>query len=196
MPQRVPATDQEAVQQPQLDEYVTPRRTTRAISLTRTKPTTALNTFQILIENEIREMATHEIRVRTPLMDSILSWKIRGLNGPNKQEDVKIFLQKNFIGLVGLLEMKVKGKNVSNVAGNLCPGWHWHSNIQSNEKGRTLIMWRPNYYAVTKGVNTNQMVHCEVVQLSTQRKFYLTIVYGFNKVDQRRPLWHDLKLVS
>ncbi|KAJ8421943.1 hypothetical protein Cgig2_012935 [Carnegiea gigantea] len=39
-----------------------------------------------------------------------------GLNSPNKQEDVKIFLHKENIGLVGLLEVKVKEKNVEKEA--------------------------------------------------------------------------------
>jgi len=40
-------------------------------------------------------------------MDNIASWNIRGLNWPNKQEDVKLFLHINNIGLVGLLETKI-----------------------------------------------------------------------------------------
>ncbi|KAJ8444524.1 hypothetical protein Cgig2_028339 [Carnegiea gigantea] len=39
-------------------------------------------------------------------MDNIVSWNIRGLNGPDKQKDVKIFLHTNKIRLVDLLETK------------------------------------------------------------------------------------------
>ncbi|KAJ8426568.1 hypothetical protein Cgig2_010627 [Carnegiea gigantea] len=131
-----------------------------------------------------------------PLMDSILSWNIRGLNGPNKQEDLKIFLQNNSIGLADFLETKVKRENVNKVVNNLCQGWDWHSNIQSSEKDRIWILWRPNCYAVTIVATTNQMVHCKAIQLSTQKKFHLTIVYGFNKEELRRPLWNDLKDIS
>ena len=52
-------------------------------------------------------------------MDRICSWNIRGVNWPNKQEDVKIFLHEKYIGLVGLLETKVKEKNVDLVANKL-----------------------------------------------------------------------------
>ena len=38
-----------------------------------------------------------------PLMDKITSWNVRDMNGPNKQEDLKIFLTQHQIGLVGLL---------------------------------------------------------------------------------------------
>jgi len=41
-------------------------------------------------------------------MDSIITWNITGLNSPNKQEDVKIFLHDQQVGLVALLETKVK----------------------------------------------------------------------------------------
>jgi len=43
-------------------------------------------------------------------MDNIVAWNIRGLNWPNKQVDVHIFLQTNIVGLVGPLETKVKEK--------------------------------------------------------------------------------------
>ena len=54
-------------------------------------------------------------------MDNIASWNIRGLNWPNKQEDVKIFLHSNKIGLVGLLETKIKEKNIQKVAARMFP---------------------------------------------------------------------------
>ena len=50
-------------------------------------------------------------------MDNIVSWNIKGLNWPNKQEDVRSFLYNNKVGMIGLLETKVKDKNVDKVAG-------------------------------------------------------------------------------
>jgi len=69
-------------------------------------------------------------------MDSIVYWNIRGLNWPNKQEDVKIFLFNNKVGLVGLIETKVKEHNTNKVATAFFPGWHWHTNFSLNPKGR------------------------------------------------------------
>ena len=67
VPQTAPDADQEKVQQPQVDGFTTPRRMTRAVSPTRTDPgMNTTNIFQILIENEIRELVTHENGVRTP----------------------------------------------------------------------------------------------------------------------------------
>lgn len=52
-------------------------------------------------------------------MANILAWNIRGLNSPNKQEDIRIFLQKQHVGLVDLLETKVHKNNIEGVAQKL-----------------------------------------------------------------------------
>ena len=41
-------------------------------------------------------------------MDNVVSWNVGGLNWPNKQEDLKLFLYLNKVGLIGLLETKIK----------------------------------------------------------------------------------------
>jgi len=52
-------------------------------------------------------------------MDNILSWNVRGLNAPTKQEDVKCFLHAQGVKLVALIETKVKKENVPQVADKL-----------------------------------------------------------------------------
>ena len=58
-------------------------------------------------------------------MDNIVSWNIRGLNWPNKQEDLKIFLHSNKVGLIGLMETKVRVENDGKIAARLFPRWKW-----------------------------------------------------------------------
>ena len=58
-------------------------------------------------------------------MNRIYSWNVRGLNWPNKQEDIKIFLHEKKIGIIGLLETKVKERNVDKIASRLFQGWQW-----------------------------------------------------------------------
>jgi len=52
-------------------------------------------------------------------MDRICNWNIRGLNWPNKQEDVMIFLHEKKIRFIGLLETKVKETKVDKIAQNI-----------------------------------------------------------------------------
>ena len=70
-------------------------------------------------------------------MDRICSWNIRGLNWPNKKEDVKILLNEKQVGFVGLLETKVREHNVEKVAHNIFQGWMWHHNF--NARGRIWL---------------------------------------------------------
>ncbi|XP_019233350.1 PREDICTED: uncharacterized protein LOC109213958 [Nicotiana attenuata] len=41
-------------------------------------------------------------------MVSLLAWNVRGINAPNKQKEVKLLCNEHNIGIVGLLETKVK----------------------------------------------------------------------------------------
>ena len=75
-------------------------------------------------------------------MDSIIAWNVRGLNNPNKQEDIRCFLQSQGVGLAGLVETKVKQENMDEVASRLFRGWEWYTNVEFNPKIRIWITWR------------------------------------------------------
>jgi len=45
-------------------------------------------------------------------MNNVLRWNVRDLNCINKQEDAKLFLARNKMGLVGILETKIKNRYV------------------------------------------------------------------------------------
>ena len=40
------------------------------------------------------------------------------------------------------------------------------------------------------------MIHREVIQLSTAKKFFITFVYGKNSEDHRIPLWDSIRTLS
>ncbi|KAJ8438642.1 hypothetical protein Cgig2_016388 [Carnegiea gigantea] len=143
------------------------------------------------IHKEVRKNDTP-----TTPMDNIASWNIRGLNWPNKQEDVKMFPHSNKIGLVGLLEIKIKEKNIQKVASNLFPSWRWIHNFHLNSRGRIWVAWRPSTYQIKLIRMSEQLIHCEVTQLSTNKHFYLSMIYGLNHEQQRESLWNDLMDIS
>ena len=72
-------------------------------------------------------------------MDKFVSWNIRGLNWPNKQEDLRIFLHTHKIGLIGLMETKIKVENDSRIAARVFPNWRWDNNTTPHIKGRLWI---------------------------------------------------------
>jgi len=63
------------------------------------------NTFSVLLEEE-GDQAKGRVGV-IPQMAKFLSWNVRGMNGPNKQEDIKIFLQQHQASMVGFLEIEI-----------------------------------------------------------------------------------------
>ena len=72
-------------------------------------------------------------------MFNIIAWKVRDLNNPNKQEDIKIFLNKHEVGLMALLETKVKKENINVVASRLFGRWEWYTNVDYNPKDRIWV---------------------------------------------------------
>jgi len=75
-------------------------------------------------------------------MDSFLTWNVRGLNDPTKQEDVKCFLHKQGVPLVALLETKVRRENVNQVVNKVFGGWQWDTNAEHVPKVRIWVAWQ------------------------------------------------------
>jgi len=120
-------------------------------------------------------------------------WNIRGLNWPNKQDDIKIFLQLNNVGLVGFLETKIKEKNVDKVPNRMIPGWNWIHNFKHNPKGRIWIAWKPSLFIVHVLSMSAQHVYCRVCQQNDIQDFYMTYVYGEKHEGLRASLWQTLR---
>ncbi|KAJ8419765.1 hypothetical protein Cgig2_009194 [Carnegiea gigantea] len=106
----------------------------------------------------------------------------RGLNGPNKQEDIKIFLHQQQARLVGFLETKVKTQNMAQVMGK-----HWDHNATLTDRGRIIVSWHLKRYKFIVIKKNDQMIHGEAIQLATNKRFYITFVYGKNLEEQRQP---------
>ncbi|KAJ8419310.1 LOW QUALITY PROTEIN: hypothetical protein Cgig2_009221 [Carnegiea gigantea] len=110
----------------------------------------------------------------------------QGMNSPNKQEDIKIFLQQHQAGLVRFLE--TKAHNIANVMGKIYSNWEWLHNATDTERGRIIISWHPRRYQFFLLHMHDQVIHGKAFQLSTNKWFEITFVYGRNVKDQKLPL--------
>ncbi|XP_074289335.1 uncharacterized protein LOC141614488 [Silene latifolia] len=119
-------------------------------------------------------------------------WNVRGLNSPNKQKYVKWFLQHHDIGLFGLLEMKVKPSSLNRVRDSLCTGWCVSTNSQWHKGGRVWLLWKLHLYQIQFLEYNAQFIHVKVGELNSGGSFYLTLVYAFNDLQDRKALWHRL----
>jgi len=89
--------------------------------------------------------------------------------------DVHLFLHDNKVGLVGLLETKIKEVKVNSVAANVFPGWRWVNNFSQAFKGRIWVAWMPSCYNVKLVALSDQFIHCHAMRMSTNDIFVLLL---------------------
>ncbi|KAJ8419678.1 hypothetical protein Cgig2_024571 [Carnegiea gigantea] len=49
---------------------------------------------------------------------------------------------------------------------------------------------------ITPRRTAQQIIHCAIAHPGTQKQFHITFVYGYNRVEQRRPLWLTLREIN
>lgn len=105
------------------------------------------------------------------------AWNARGLNKVHKQFEVVRFLFTYNISLIGLLETKVKRKELG--AFYLCvfPNWCVTTNLAWHEGGRIIVGWMNDDVQVNILVCTSQLIHIGCVP-QTGSPFCCTFVYG------------------
>jgi len=100
------------------------------------------------------------------------------------------------VGLIGLLETKIKENNVNKIANYLFPRWEWIHKFQLNHKGRIWVAWNPTIYNVIELHKSDQYIHCKVTQQHSGKDFCITFVYGDNHDSPTRDLWEALKHIA
>ncbi|KAG5583273.1 hypothetical protein H5410_053900 [Solanum commersonii] len=78
---------------------------------------------------------------------------------------------------------RVKQHRASRVMNNIVPGWGHMNKYHSASDGRIWIIWDTNSY----GVKKIRLIDFECM---------LTVIYGYNTGEQRKPLWNALKALG
>nr|XP_004253227.1 uncharacterized protein LOC101244567 [Solanum lycopersicum] len=117
------------------------------------------------------------------------------MNKRYNQKEIKLLLQ-NKVSLAGLVETGVKSKNVNSVLKGIAPGWQVLYNYVDSPNGRIWLKWDDNWYEVKKINSSAQMLHCQVNERSKGYQFILTVVYGFNTVEQKKSLWNEMESMA
>lgn len=100
----------------------------------------------------------------------------------NKQLDVKHLLNQISLGIVSLLETKVKVGKMGQVYKRLFSGWCFCTNSSCHPGGRVIVAWNPLSFDVSIELVTNQLIHCKVCSKSSQKQFRCSFVYAFNSI--------------
>jgi exonuclease III len=63
---------------------------------------------------------------------NILIWNMRGLNDPSKQREVKSMVKRHFIGLLCLIETKVKERKADHIRNTIVLDWGFIFNYEKH----------------------------------------------------------------
>ena len=88
---------------------------------------------------------------------------------PISKKTSRSFYNSSKQDLVGFLETKIKLQNIAPVMGKICPTWNWIHNASEEERGRIIVSWHPRHYQFNLLHIIDQMIHKEVVQLTTSK---------------------------
>ncbi|XP_048503083.1 uncharacterized protein LOC125498834 [Beta vulgaris subsp. vulgaris] len=123
-------------------------------------------------------------------------WNVRGINCLSKQSEVKKIIANRSLGLISLIETKVKDKNMGRLYSNMFSGWCFTSNSFYHQGGRIVLAWNPLSFQVQIEWMNAQLVHCWISPQGNSSGFYCTIIYAFNSAMERESLWKELRLVK
>ena len=89
---------------------------------------------------------------------------------------------------MGILETKIKKHRMMEIVRKKFMGWEMADSFNHSPNGRIMIIWRGDKVDLEIKDCNAQVIHCLVTCKSTSAKFYISFVYGLNKVVERRPL--------
>ncbi|XP_056687939.1 uncharacterized protein [Spinacia oleracea] len=129
-------------------------------------------------------------------MDRVVAWNVRGLNSLQVKNEVKHFIQKYEVGLVGLLEHKMKLSNLGKLYQKVFAKWCFTSNASYHPGGRIIVAWKAGSFNVNIVAASSQFLHCHVTPVSGMLSFFYTFIYAHNEAGLRHELWRDLSLIN
>lgn len=118
----------------------------------------------------------------------IATWNVRGLNASIKQRDVLDFVRKNKLGLIGLLETKLKKGSIDDLLRRYFGCWQSVDNCDQYPRGRIWILWRTGEFSCRVIQKDKWYIHLEAHSLSLHSVVTLTIVYAPNELLERYAL--------
>ncbi|XP_019256484.1 PREDICTED: uncharacterized protein LOC109234895 [Nicotiana attenuata] len=124
---------------------------------------------------------------------SWMAWNIRGTNKRYKQKELGTYIKENNIKLVGLVETRVKKEKATQISQLVTPGWQAQYNYEYAINGGIWILWDPQSYDITVLGKSAQTIHGRVVRRHHNINCLMTVVYGFNTIEERKPSWQQLK---
>ena len=129
------------------------------------------------------------------LMYNIASWKVRGMNQPPKQKEVRQIVSENKLCICAVLESHVDSSRLKDLCSRVFFKWHWISNANLCVKGPRIILgWDPNVVDLMLISLSDQVIHSQVFLKDVKKTVMCSFIYAHNRYDQRRVLWDNLRM--
>ncbi|XP_075078414.1 uncharacterized protein LOC142164326 [Nicotiana tabacum] len=118
--------------------------------------------------------------------------KGKGTNKQYKQKELGTYIRENNTKLVGLVETRVKKDKADGIANRVVLWWKARFNYDHAVNGRVWLLWDPSYYDVSIIDQSAQAIYCDVRGRMNQLNCVMTVIYRFNTIELRKPLWVQL----
>ncbi|XP_074305794.1 uncharacterized protein LOC141641015 [Silene latifolia] len=92
-----------------------------------------------------------------------------------------------------MAETRVRSSAINKVHQSIGAQWTMVHNNDSHEGGRIWILWDSGNYAVDVLGSEAQVIHTKVTYLPTGVVWWMSMVYGFNRLADRAILWQSIK---
>ncbi|KAH0717232.1 hypothetical protein KY285_013263 [Solanum tuberosum] len=98
--------------------------------------------------------------------------------------------------VAGLIETRVNEHNMTATLRGIAPGWGIMYNYNAAVYGRIWVIWDENWYENNIIRCTAQIVHCMIKDRTKGHQIVLTVIYGYNTIEQRKELWLELNTLA
>lgn len=126
----------------------------------------------------------------------ITSWNVRGLNKLGKNREISSCLYSLKPNIAVLIENRVNQPKADKNGKNLSVNRSYIDNYSKHNNGRIWTPWEASRVQVRFIKCIEQVIHRGICALEGSFKNWFTVVYDFNKLEQRKIMWKDIERLS
>ncbi|PKU64842.1 Putative ribonuclease H protein [Dendrobium catenatum] len=132
-------------------------------------------------------------------LPKICCWNVRGFTSSDRVLTCKRLIAAHHIDFLCILEAKISSTHLNDQ-------WFFHTHmVFSNEEsydnfnfsnpGRIWLKWNSDVITFTPSFRSSQLIH-GVIQTGDSEKFWISVVYAANSLEERKSLWSDLESIA
>lgn len=130
------------------------------------------------------------------MANNIVFWNVRGLNSHIKQREIALFCSRNKVGMVSLLETKLRSNKLGKCKRRFFHPWKSIDNGHCHPTARVWLLWREEEYLVTPLLMHSQYIHMKVHSKAFHQDFFVTAIYASNDAQHQLLLWDEMRNMS